>query len=154
MIDKTVIRAIIEAYLVDKDQYLVDVWVSTDNRIVVEIDSEQGIAIDDCVVLTKHIEGWLDRDIEDYELEVGSAGITQPFKVLRQYQKNVGNKVEVLLRDGKKEVGILTSADEEKIVLTTTKLVKLEGAKRKSAVEEATTYTYKEIKSTKYVIEI
>ena len=117
-----------------------------------EIDNDEAVSIDDCVELSRYIEEHLDRDAEDFELEVGSAGITSPFKVLRQYEKNVGNEVEVLTRNGVKLTGVLKSADEDSFVVTVTKQVKPEGAKRKITVEEDQTYTYNEIKYTKYLI--
>ena len=152
MIDKKQITTIIEGYLKDSDQYLVDVTVQPDNRIAVEIDCDQPISIDDCVVLTKYIESQLDRDVEDYELEVGSAGITQPFKVLQQYKKNIGNELEVLLKEGKKLSGILKAADEYTITLTVEKQVKPEGAKRKITVQEDLIFAYEAIKYAKYKI--
>ncbi len=152
MIDKGVVRQIVEEKLAGSDDYLVDVMVKAGNRIVVEIDNDEGVCIDDCVELSRYVEEHLDRDVEDYELEVGSAGITAPFKVLRQYVKNIGNEVEVLLNDGVKLTGILKSADESGIVLTVEKKVKPEGAKRKVTVEEDRTYKKEEIKQTKYLI--
>ena len=152
MIDKKQITTIVEGYLKDSEQYLVDVIVQSDNRIIVEIDCDQPISIDDCVALTKYIESQLDRDVEDYELEVGSAGITQPFKVLRQYKKNIGNEVEVLLKEGKKFSGILKVADEYVITLTVEKQIKSDGAKRKITVQEDLTFAYEAIKYAKYKI--
>ena len=95
---------------------------------------------------------FLDRDVEDYELEVGSAGITSPFKVLRQYVKNIGNEVEMLLKNGSKLTGVLKSADENGVVVSVEKKVKPEGAKRKVTVVEDESYTFDEIKYTKYLI--
>ena len=108
--------------------------------------------IDDCVELSRFIESKLDREEEDYELEVGSAGIGQPFKVLKQYLIHIGKEVEVLTRDGKKLEGVLKDANEENITLTVLKKVKPEGAKRPKLVEEDITYTYNDIKYTKYLI--
>ena len=152
MIDKKQITTIVEDCLKDSEQYLVDVIVQRDNRIIVEIDCDQPISIDDCVALTKYIESQLDRDVEDYELEVGSAGITQPFKVLRQYKKNIGNEVEVLLKEGKKLSGILKVADEYVITITVEKQIKPEGAKRKITVQEDLIFAYEAIKYAKYKI--
>lgn len=152
MIEKLIVKEIVDSYLADSDRYLVSLDVQPSNRIVVEIDSDSHIGIDDCVNLTKHIESKLDRDIEDYELEVSSAGISNPFKVLRQYEKNVGNEVEVLLKTGVKHSGILKEAQEENFILTIEKQVKPEGAKRKVRVEEDLTFSYDEIKYTKYII--
>lgn len=152
MITRDVIVQLAEEKLASSANYLVDVEIRPGNVIVVEIDNDEAVSIDDCVELSRYIEEHLDRDAEDFELEVGSAGITSPFKVLRQYQKNVGNEVEVWLTEGGKLTGVLKSADETGIVLTVQKQVKPEGAKRKITVEEDLAYPYNEIKSTKYLI--
>ena len=96
MIDKNVVARIVEEWLEDKSYFLVDVNVSPDDKIVVEIDHAEGVWIDDCVELSRYIESKLSREEEDYELEVGSAGIGQPFKVLQQYLAHVGCDVEVM----------------------------------------------------------
>lgn len=152
MIEKEDIRRLVEEKLEGSEFFLVDVEVKPGNVIVVEIDSDGAISVDDCAELSRYIEGHLDRDEEDFELEVGSSGITSPFKVLRQYRKNIGNEVEMLLKEGKKLSGILKDAGENGVVLTVTKQVKPEGAKRKVTVEEDLAYTYDEIKYTKYLI--
>ena len=152
MIDKRVIKQLVEEKLASSSNYLVSVEVQPGNIIVVEIDNDDAVSIDDCVELSRYIEEHLDRDAEDFELEVGSAGITSPFKVLRQYKKNIGNEVEVLTKNGVKLTGLLKSADEEGFVVTVTQQVKPEGAKRKVTIEEDLPYTYNEIKYTKYLI--
>lgn len=152
MIDKNVVTRIVEEWLEGKDYFLVDVLVSPDDKIVVEIDHAEGVWIDDCVELSRYIESKLNREEEDYELEVGSAGIGQPFKVLKQYQIHIGKDVEVLTKDGKKWTGILNDANEQNFTIIVTKKVKPEGAKRPKLVEEAVTFTYDEIKYTKYLI--
>ena len=152
MIDRNVVSGIVNEWLEDKEYFLVDVSVSPDDKIVVEIDHAEGVWIDDCVELSRFIESKLDREEEDYELEVGSAGIGQPFKVLQQYLIHIGKEVEVLTREGKKLEGVLKDANEERITLTIQKKVKPEGAKRPKLVEEDEIYTYEEIKYTKYLI--
>lgn len=152
MIDKNVVTRIVEEWLEDKDYFLVDTLVSPDDKIVVEIDHAEGVWIDDCVELSRYIESKLNREEEDYELEVGSAGIGQPFKVLKQYQIHIGKDVEVLTKDGKKWVGVLTDVNEQNFTVIIEKKVKPEGAKRPKLVEEAVTFTYDEIKYTKYLI--
>lgn len=152
MIDKNVVTRIVEEWLEDKDYFLVDITVSPDDKIVVEIDHAEGVWIDDCVELSRYIESKLNREEEDYELEVGSAGIGQPFKVLKQYQIHIGKDVEVLTKDGKKWVGVLTDVNEQNFTIIIEKKVKPEGAKRPKLVEEAVTFTYDEIKYTKYLI--
>ena len=152
MIDRNIVSGIVGEWLEDKDYFLVDVTVSPDDKIVVEIDHAEGVWIDDCVDLSRFIESKLDREEEDYELEVGSAGIGQPFKVLQQYLIHIGREVEVLTKEGKKLVGILKDANEENMTLTIQKKVKPEGSKRPKLVDEDVTYTYDEIKYTKYLI--
>lgn len=152
MIEKSTICQVVNEWLEDKEYFLVDVAVDSFNKILVEIDHTDGVWIEDCVELSKYIESKVDRDIEDYELEVGSAGIGQPFKVLQQYYINVGSDVEVLLKNGQKLTGVLKDADEEGIVLSVTKKVKAEGERRPKMVEEDLRYKYEEIKYTKYLI--
>lgn len=152
MIDLQSVKEIVNEGIQGTDLFVVDITVSPDNRIVVEVDNDEGVDIDRCTTLHRYIENRLDREVEDYELEVGSAGITSPFKVVRQYQKNIGNEVEVLTRSGQKLTGTLKAADEEAFTLTVTKKVKPEGAKRKIEVEEDLTFPYNEIKYTKYII--
>ena len=152
MISKNVVEGIVNEWLGDKEYFLVDVSVSPDDKIVVEIDHAEGVWIDDCVELSRFIESKLDREEEDYELEVGSAGIGQPFKVLQQYLIHIGKEVEVLTKEGKKLEGVLKEADENHFVVTIQKKVELEGAKRPKVVDEDVTFTFEEIKYTKYLI--
>ncbi|WP_102407809.1 ribosome assembly cofactor RimP [Parabacteroides bouchesdurhonensis] len=152
MIEKNVVIRLVEEKLATSDNFLVDVVIKPGNLIIVEIDNDEAVCIDDCAELSRYLEEHLDRDVEDYELEVGSAGITSPFKVLRQYTKNVGNEVEMLLKNGTKQTGVLKSADENGVVITVEKQIKPEGAKRKVTVPEDQPYTFDEIKYTKYLI--
>lgn len=152
MISKDSVYQIVEQYIADKNYYLVDVKVTPDNRISVEIDSFDGVTIEFCMEVNRHIESQMDREIEDYELEVSSAGLTEPFKVLKQYEKNIGNEVEVLTKEGKKVSGVLVEANETEFVLEIEKTEKPEGAKRKITVTENITFSYEDIKTTKYII--
>ena len=142
----------VDNYLQDTEMFLVDVLIRPGNIIVVEVDSDEGVSIDDCIALSRNIESKLDRDVEDFELEVGSAGVTSPFKMPRQYQKNIGNEVELLTKSGQKLSGILKSSDDNGFVVTVTKMVKPEGAKKKMAIEEGLTFAYDDVKYTKYLI--
>jgi ribosome maturation factor RimP len=152
MISKDTVKQIVESYITAKGYYLVDINVTKDNHISVEIDHFEGVSIDFCVELTREIESGIDRETEDYELQVSSAGLTEPFKVLKQYQKNTGNEVEVLTKEGKKITGVLTAADAEKITLQIEKQIKPEGAKRKITLCEDLEIPYENIKTTKYII--
>ena len=152
MISKDKVREIVEEWLADKEYFLVDVSVSADNCISVEIDHAEGVWIEDCVLLSKHVEANLDRDVEDYELEVGSAGIGLPFKVLQQYNNHLGKEVEVLAKDGKKYRGVLARAEESDFSVTVQVKEKPEGAKRPVLVDKEYAWKYDEIKYTKYLI--
>lgn len=152
MIEKSIVSQIVEEWLSGKNYFLVDVTVSPDNRIVVEIDHAEGVWIENCVELSRYIESRLDREKEDYELEVGSAGVGQPFKVLQQYLNHIDEEVEVLTKAGRKLTGLLKDANEEHFIVGIPKKVKEEGSKRPKLVEEAETFAYDEVKYTKYLI--
>ena len=152
MISKSIVEGIVNEWLEGKEYFLVDVQVSPDDKIVVEIDHAEGVWIDDCVELSRFIESKLDREEEDYELEVGSAGIGQPFKVLQQYYIHIDKEVEVLTKDGRKMEGVLKEVADDHFIVTIQKKVKPEGAKRPKLVDEDVTFTYEEIKYTKYLI--
>ncbi len=150
MIDKNKVMSLVEEALADSQSYLVDVIIKPGNFIVVEIDNDEGVDIDECIKISRHIETGFDREVEDFELEVGSAGLTSPLKVLRQYQKNIGNPVEVLTKDGKKMAGILKEANDEGFVIVVTVKEKPEGSKRKIDVEHDLSFKYDEVKYVKY----
>lgn len=152
MIDRKIVKNIVEEWLSDKEYFLVDIQVSSDNKIVIEIDHIDGVWIDDCVELSKFVESKLSRDEEDYELEVGSAGLGQPFKVPQQYINFIGKEVEVLNNDGKKIKGILKSVDGSNFVVSVLEKVKVDGKKR--PIKQSVDYTYNmnEVKYTKYII--
>ncbi len=152
MIEKKSVCQIVEEWLQEKDYFLVEVTVTPDSRIVVEIDHAEGVWIEDCVELSRFIESKLNREEEDYELEVGSAGIGQPFKVLQQYVNHIGSEVEVLTKKGVKLTGTLKSADENQFVVGVQKKVKEEGTKRPKLVEADETFGYDDVKYTKYLI--
>ncbi len=153
MIDKTALTAFIEGRLENTDLYLVDVEVTPANEIRVEIDSDASVDIDRCVELTREIEQEFDRDVEDYELEVGSAGLTSPFKVLRQYEKNIGNEVEVLAADGRKYRGMLREAGPETFTVVCEEKRKPEGAKRPVVEKVERIFAYGDVKYTKYLLQ-
>ena len=150
MIDKNIVKEIIGEWLKDKEYFLVDVEVSPDDKIVVEIDHADGVWIEDCVELSKFIESRLDREEEDYELEVGSAGLGQPFKVPQQYINFIGRDVEVLDADGKKTRGVLKSVEGEDFVVTVREKVKVEGKKRPVMMDIDHQFQMNKVKYTKY----
>lgn len=152
MIDKNVVRKIVGEWLVGKDYFLVDVEVSSDDRIVVEIDHIDGVWIEDCVELSRYIEERLSRDEADYELEVGSAGLGQPFKVPQQYFNFMGKEVEVLDKDGRKYKGVLSDVDGNNFSVTVAEKVKVEGKKRPELQENEYTFDMNQVKYCKYLI--
>lgn len=152
MLDATAIRNFIEKNLEGTGLFLVDLKVKADNLVEVEIDSDSPVSIEDCEKLTRAIEEEFDRDKEDYTLEVGSAGITSPFKVKRQYQKYVGQEVETLLKDGKKLSGLLKSVDEDGFTILSKEKVKKPESKRPVVEEVPHTLRYDEVKQTKYIL--
>lgn len=153
MINKELVKELVDQWLGDKDYFLTDLTVSTDNRIVVEIDHEEGVWIEDCVNLSRFIEDGLDRDEEDFELEVGSAGIGQPFKVRRQYEIHAGDDVEVLTAEGTKLIGVLGDVDEAGFTVVTEEKVKREGEKRPHLEEVEHRLGYDKVKWTKLHID-
>lgn len=152
MINKDTVRSIVEEWLDGKEYFLVDIEISPDDRIVVEIDHADGVWIEDCVELSRFIEDHLSRDEEDYELEVGSAGLGQPFKVAQQYHCFVGKDVEVLDADGKKYKGVLKAVEGNDFTVTVQEKQKVEGKKRPQLVETDYTFLMDKVKYTKYLI--
>ena len=152
MIDKNVVKSLVDEWLEGKEYFLVDIQISSDDKIVVEIDHADGVWIEDCVELSKYIEDRLSRDEEDYELEVGSAGLGQPFKVPQQYVNFIGKEVEVLDKDGKKVKGVLKSVDGNDFVVAVNEKVQVEGKKRPVKMDVDHAYKTDEVKYTKYII--
>ena len=152
MIDKNVVKKLVDEWLQDQEYFLVDIEISPDNRIVVEIDHADGVWIEDCVALSRYIEERLSRYDEDYELEVGSAGLGQPFKVPQQYVNFVGKEVEVLDADGIKVKGILKAVDGNDFTVGVEEKVKVEGKKRPVKMEVDHVYQMDKVKYTKYII--
>ena len=154
MIDKTALEQVINETLEGSKMYLVTLKVSKDNVIDVALDSDEDITIDDCVAVNDAVLAAFDREDEDYELTVGSYGITSPLLLPRQYSKYVGGEVEVLTADGRKLKGTLADADAEGFTLSMTVKRKLEGKKRPELVEEQERFNYSDIKQTKNIIKI
>ncbi len=149
MTDRQALKSFVESRLEGSRYFLVDLRVSPDNIIQVEIASPEGVDLDECVELSRAIEAAFPRDEEDYELEVGSAGLTSPFKVPAQYAMNVGRDVEVLTADGRKLKGRLAAADADGFTVEVAEKVKKEGAKRPVVEMHPLTFAYSDAKSVK-----
>ncbi len=152
MIERSEITILAEEYLDDSENYLIDIIINPGNVITVEIDNDSGVDINYCAELSRHIESKLDREVEDFELTVTSAGLTSPLKSERQYKKFEGKEIEVLTRKGEKLSGVLVSSDNDGFKVEITKMEKPEGAKRKIEVKEELSFNYDEVKYTKYKI--
>ena len=144
----------IEGEIVARGLFLIEVTVSKDNDVEITIESEEGIVeLEDCVALSRYFESRFDREQEDYSLTVTSAGLDQPFKMLKQYLKSVGKKVEVQLKGGKKMVALLEAADQESITLKYSQKEAVEGKKKKEIVEHEDRFTMDQVNSVRPFIE-
>lgn len=149
MITKEKVQSLVEEVLLT-DQFVVDIAVGLGNSITVFVDSDTGISVGECVEISRHVEHSLDRETEDFSLEVSSPGLSGPFKVLRQYLKNVGREVEVVVKSGEKHKGILKSANEAGFELEIVVKEKVDG--KKIATTKSLTFDYDHIKTVKIVI--
>lgn len=152
MIDKTKLQTFIESRLADSDCYLTYLNITPSNEITVEVDSDTAVDLDFCIALNRAIEDAFPTDEEDYELEVGSACLTSPLRMPRQYQKHIGDEMEVLAPDGKKYVGILESADNDNFSIRVARKVKYEGEKRPVMEESVLTFPYQDVRKVTYVL--
>ena len=130
MLDKNIIESLVNDYLQNTDIQSVSVEVSEDNDIKIVLDSPAGVDLDFCTSLSRHLETCLDRDKEDFSLEVGSMSLTDPFRTPLQYQKNLGNPIIVTLQDGKKIKGVLTDVTDDGFEIEYVEKVRIEGKKR------------------------
>ncbi len=164
MINKEIVKELVNNFIADKDIFLVDTRVSTTNRISVLVNKPSGITIDECAGISRHIEANLDRDREDYELNVSSPGLNLPFRVREQYEMSIGRPVEVIDNQGKKTRGILRNVEGEGFEIELEKTTKV-GAKRKSRQKEVNvgrknketeeiSFNFDEIKTVKEVIRL
>lgn len=140
--------------IVARGLYLIDVTISKDNDVEITIESEEGkVELEDCVAISRFFETKFDREQEDYSLTVTSAGLDQPFKVLKQYIKAIGRKVEVQLKGGKKMVAVLEAADQESITLKYYQKEAVEGKKKKEIVEHVDRFTMDQINAVRPFVE-
>ena len=153
MINKENLKTLVEEWLQNGDYFLVDIQMDGgDDRIVIEIDNADGVWIEDCAELSRFLQERLGEELGEYELEVGSAGLGQPFKVVQQYENHVGDDVEVIGKDGKKTTGVLKSVDAPRFVVTTKERQVPEGKKRPVQVDVDREFSMDEVKSTRYLL--
>jgi ribosome maturation factor RimP len=152
MINKEIIQTLTEEWLQGNEYFLVDVNFAADDRIVIEIDHADGVWIEDCAALSRFLQERLGEELGEYELEVGSAGLGQPFKVAQQYMNHIGDTLEVLQADGKKVQGTLKAVDAPSFTITVQEKQKVEGKKRPVLVDVDKTYQMDEVKYAKYML--
>lgn len=145
MISEAAVTALIEQKIQGTDLFIVSAKVLSGNRIRVFIDSLSGVNVKDCVGVSRQIESNLDREVEDYELEVSSPGLTEPFTHPLQFKKNLGRELKVVLKDGTTLKGELTDFDGERIILKP-------ELKKKKEEQEPISVPLIEIKEAKTVI--
>ena len=152
MINKETVQTLTEEWLKNNDYFLVDINFAADDRIVIEIDHADGVWIDDCAELSRFLQERLGEELGDYELEVGSAGLGQPFKVAQQYVNHIGDTIEVLTLDGKKMQGVLKTVDGDSFTITVQEKQKQEGKKRPVLVDVDKTFQMDGVKYAKYLL--
>ena len=152
MITKETVASFVAPLLEDSDLFIVDIQINPGNAIEVLVDRDSGLTIDDCKKVSRAIEGSLDREVEDFSLEVSSPGVGKPLLVKRQYFKNVGRNVAIKTLDGQKIEGQLTLANDENIQVDFREKELIPGKKSKQWLEKQVVLTYAEIKETKITI--
>ena len=152
MISKDTVRDIVLSVIEGTSIFVVDVKADSANKISVEVDKPEGITIEECIKISRAVESGLDREVEDFELEVSSPGLTEAFKVTEQYRKNCGRMVDVVKKDGQKLNGLLQQVDEAGIVLEVKTRIKEAGQKRPKTVMQTVALKFDEIKATKVTI--
>lgn len=155
MISKKTVLKLIDERIAElaNGLFVVDLTISAANVIHVEIDKHEGnVSVSDCMSVSRNVEHNLDREEEDFELHVSSAGLDKPFRVPAQFAKNIGREVKVVMLNGTKMTGELKSADEKELVLETSRNEKPEGKKKKELIVEQHMLPMDQIKETKIVI--
>lgn len=154
MIDKAKMTQVVEETLAGSRLFPVEIKIGRDNVVEIAIDSLDGVTIDDCVMVNDAVLAAFDRDEEDFELTVGSYSISDPFVVRQQYDKNMGNQVEVLTAAGVKLQGELIAAGDAGFTVTVATRTRVEGKKRPVVLPVEHTFSYDEIKYIKNIIKI
>ena len=140
---------VVEKHLAGSDVFVVECQCTPSNEITLILDADSRVSIDTCVAVSRAVDAVFDRDVEDFSLTVTSAGIGEPLKLLRQYQKIVGSTMEILLKDGIKILATLDDATEQGITVSYDEKVAVEGRKRKELQHIVRTLSFEQIKSAK-----
>lgn len=152
MITVEKIKRLVEEKIEGSPNFIVDIDVKPGNKITVLMDSDKGIVVADCVAVSRHVEANLDREIEDFSIEVSSPGLDYPFKTKRQYQKNIGREISSLTKEGEKVIGKLLSVNDESILIETKTKEVIAGKKSKQLIINNVNLTFNQIKETKVVL--
>jgi ribosome maturation factor RimP len=150
MISEDLIKTLTEQHIAGSDKFVVSVKVKQGNKIAVFIDADNAVSIDDCIKLSRFIESQLDRETEDFELDVSSAGLDLPLKMERQYKKNIGKEIKVVLKNGTVKIGKLNSVSKDGFELTETITEKI--IKKRETRIISTQCAFDEVKETRIVI--
>lgn len=153
MIQVKDIQNLVEEKIEGTDVFVVNIDISSGNKILVELDSDSSLSIADCVSVSRHVEHNLDREAEDFALQVSSAGADQPLRLPRQYSKNIGRKLSVVMNDGTQMEGLLKDADGENVMLEVTTVQK-EPGKKKQTIVNTETIPLNGIEESKIIISI
>jgi ribosome maturation factor RimP len=148
MIAKEEIRKVAEPKIKELNGFLVDVKVNAANVITVFFDRMEGVQVEHCLAISKYVEEHFDREVEDYELTVCSAGLDNSFRVDEQYQKYIGKEVGVLLKNGRRKKGVILSFDDALLL----EVEKKKKGSRKEYILEEVSIPKDEIKETKLKI--
>lgn len=152
MITKEQIEGLVEDKFKEHDCFLVELKVGEGNAISLEIDSLEGITVQECMAFSRVIEGELDREVEDFELQVSSPGLDKPFRVTEQYQKNIGREVKVVPIDGVVVKGELKEVEEDGVMIEYSIKEKIEGRKKKETIVKQERIKFNNIKETTVII--
>jgi ribosome maturation factor RimP len=155
MIKKAKVEELINERIAELNNglFVVELSISAANVITVELDKHVGgVSVEDCMSVSRNIEHNLDREEQDFELNVSSAGLDRPLRVLPQFVKNIGRTVKVVRNDGGKIEGTLVDVNENHLVLENSRKVQIEGKKKKEVIVEQQELPFSNIKETKIVI--
>ena len=152
MISRDKIIELAGPVLNEKKFFIVSLTISASNKIVLHIDGMKGVKIEDCIHVSRVIEQGLDREVEDFDLEVSSAGLDTPFKSVQQYVKNIGRDVIVQHSNGSITEGKLIEANENNFVIECRRREKIEGKKKKQTIIERMGFDYNEVNNVKLVL--
>jgi ribosome maturation factor RimP len=153
VITKDKIEDIVNDKIADSDVFVVSISVGSGNNIKINLDSDSGLGIDECVQISRHVEHTLDRDEEDFKLDVSSPGVDEGLTMPRQYKKHVGRTLRVL-REGeiKKVEGELAEVGSDQIKLVQKEKKRVEGRKKKEWVTTEYDIPFNEIEEAKVIV--